>query len=364
MKSSYSLLWMICVIVSVFMFSPPQAVAAGAGAQITVKHGKVMGGMETEYPAWFNDGFLDFREDLATANASGKRLMIMFVLNGCPYCNTMVERNLAQKDIEELVRGKFEVIALNMMGDRTLTNVDGKAYTEKSFAEAMKVQFTPTILFLNEKGETVLRLNGYIPPEQFKIALNYLVEKSGSLSYRDYLELNAKPAKPGKLNAQPFFVPQPFNLARNATTKKKPLAVFFEQSDCPNCDTLHQKFLSRADTRALLQNMETVQLDMWSDTPLTTPDGKDSTARQWAKQLDVKYAPTIILFGEDGKEVVRNEAYLALFHLQTVFDFVNSGAYKQQPSFQRFLGHRSEQIRAQGKDVDIWSMEDPTPAAK
>jgi thioredoxin-related protein len=343
---------------------PQQVQAVELAKKTSIKPGQVHGGMQTEYPAWFNDGFLDFREDLVTANAAGKRLMIMFVLNGCPYCHTMVERNLAQKDIEELVRGKFDVIALNMMGDRTLTNVDGKAYTEKSFAEAMKVQFTPTIIFLNEKGETILRLNGYLPPEQFKIALNYLVEKSGTLSYHDYLELNAKPAQGGKLNTEPFFAAQPFNLTRTAETKKKPLAVLFEQTDCPNCDTFHQKILSHPDTRELLKNTEVVQLDMWSETPLTTPDGRVTTARLWAKQLDVKYAPTVIFFNDEGKELVRTEAFLALFHLQTIFDFVNSGIYKQHPSFQRYINQRSERIRAQGKDVDIWSMDNATPAAK
>lgn len=35
---------------------------------------------------------------------------------------------------------------------------------EKSFAKSLRVQFTPTLLMLDEKGETVLRLNGYIPP--------------------------------------------------------------------------------------------------------------------------------------------------------------------------------------------------------
>lgn len=364
MKINYIFLWLIAVFFSLTLFSPQQLQAVEYASRAGVKPGKVIGGVDTEYPAWFNDGFLDFREDLATANAAGKRLMIMFVLNGCPYCHAMVERNLAQQDIEALVRSKFDVIALNMMGDRTLTHVDGKAYNEKSFAEALKVQFTPTILFLNDKGETILRLNGYLPPEQFKIALNYLVEKSGTLSYRDYLELNAKPAQPGKLNAQPFFVAQPFNLKRNAASKKKPLAVFFEQMDCPNCNTLHQKVLSHPDTRELLKNMETVQLDMWSDTPLITPDGQATTARQWAKQLDVKYAPTIILFADDGKEIVRTEAFLALFHVQTVFDYVNSGIYKQQPSFQRYIGQRSEHIRSQGKDVDIWSMENGTLAPR
>ena len=364
MKAIVVFLFILVNVVFVTTFNSSQALAAELAHSSAIKPGQVLGGVETEYPAWFNDGFLDFKEELISATASGKHLMIMFVLNGCPYCHAMVERNLAQKDIEQLVRSKFEAIALNMMGDRQLTHVDGKTYNEKTFAEAMKVQFTPTMLFFNEQGEVILRLNGYLPPEQFKVALNYLVEKSGQLSYRDYLALSAKPAAKNALKSEPFFVAAPYDLTRNANTKKKPLAIFFEQADCPNCDTLHQKNLSHPDTRLLLQNIESVQLDMWSDTPLTTPDGKASTARQWAKQLDVKYAPTIVLFDEEGKEIVRTEAFLAQFHLQTVFDYVNSGIYKQQPSFQRFIGQRSARIRAEGKNVDIWSMEDGTPAPK
>ena len=330
------------------------ACAAEQVLQPGVKMGKVVGGIDTEYPAWFNNGFLDLREDLAAAKQDGKRLMIMFTMNSCPYCHAMVERNLAQQDIEALLRSKFDVIAVNMMGDRSLTDVDGKSYSEKSYAEAMKVRFTPTILFMNEQGEVVLRLNGYLPPPQFKIALNYLMEKSGQLSYRDYVELNAKPAPGGKLNAEPFFLAAPYDLTRHAGSK--PLAVFFEQGDCPNCDTLHRKILADAGTRELLQGFDAVQLDMWHNTALRLPDGTASNARQWARQLDVKYAPTLILFDESGKEIIRSEAFLKLFHFQTVLDYVLSGSYKQQPNFQRYISQRSEQLRLQGKDVNIWGM--------
>ena len=337
-------------------------VCAGAeqatSSNLGQKRGVVSGGIDTEYPDWFNHGFLDFKEDLATANHAGKRLMILFVLNGCPYCHAFVERNLSQKEVETLLRNKFDVITINMMGDRNVTHVDGKTYTEKTFAEALKIQFTPTAIFLNEKGETILRLNGYLPPEQFKVALDYLVEKSGKLSFRDYLELNAQTTKPGKLNHEDFYIAQPYNLMRKTQAKSKPLAVFFEQKDCPNCDVLHQKILSQSETRKLLKQFDVVQLDMWDKTPLTTPEGKKSTAREWAKLLDVKYAPTIILFGDDGKEVIRTEAFFKLFHVQTVFDYVASGSYKQQPSFQRYIHQRSEQERAQGRDVNIWSMGD------
>jgi predicted phage tail protein len=37
------------------------------------------------------------------------------------------------------------------------------------------------------------------------------------------------------------------------------------------------------------------------------------------------------------------------------------GAYKKQPSFQRYLSERAEHIREQGQDVDIWSVAEDKP---
>jgi len=330
----------LAVFFSVFVIG--NTLASNLGNQPTVVRGTFSGAMETEYPAWFHDGFLDFKDDLDSANREGKRLMIMFTQDGCPYCNAMVERNLAQRDIEERVRKHFSVIAINLVGDRALTYIDGKSYSEKTFAEALKVQFTPTILFLNEKGETILRLNGYLPPDKFKIAIDFLIEKSGQLSYRDYLELNAQPAQTGKLNKQKFFLSPPYYLARNSLTRNKPLAVFFEQKDCPNCDILHQQILPDAETIKLIGSFDAVQVDMWDQSSITTPEGRVSTVRDWARQLDVKYAPTIILFSGEGKEIIRAETFFKKFHTQSLFDYVQSGSYLQQPNFQRYLSKRSE----------------------
>lgn len=346
------------------LFQPSIAKAASDGIKHPAHKGKSLGAVATEYPAWFHDGFLDIKEDIAAATAAGKQLIILFTQDGCPYCNALVERNLAQRDIEELVRGKFMVDAMNIVGDRPVTGIDAKSYTEKTFSESMKVQFTPTLLFFNDRGEIILRLNGYLPPDQFKTALNYIVEKKDQLSFRDYLELNSPPPKAGTMNKEAFFQPPPYNLTRGSGAKDKPIAVFFEQKDCPNCDTLHQKVLTDPDTRKMLSKFTAIQLDMWDRTPVVTPGGKSVTAREWAKQLDIKYAPTIVLFNDGGREVIRSEAFFKVFHTQSIFDYVLNGAYKQQPNFQRFISSRSEHMREQGIDVDIWSMNTEEPAHK
>jgi thioredoxin-related protein len=73
-----------------------------------------------------------------------------------------------------------------------------------------------------------------------------------------------------------------------------------------------------------------------------------------ARQLDVKYAPSMVFFDKAGKEVFRTEAYLKAFHVQSVLDYVASAAYHTQPNFQRFIAARAEKLEAQGIHVDLW----------
>jgi len=332
------------------MLAIPAAMAETQGTP--KKLGKFAGAKTTEYPKWFKESFLDFNEDIKDAAKQGKRVLILFEQDGCPYCNALVENNFSQKDIVDKVRKNFEVIAVNMWGDREVMMVDGKPYTEKSLAAALKVQFTPTALFLDEEGKVTLRLNGYLPPDKFMLALDYVIDrKYQQMKYNEFVDAN-KPAKTsGEMNKQPFFIAAPFDLSvRNG----KPIAVFFEQAQCPNCDRLHEVVLAEKETRDIVAAFKCVQLDMWSDTPVTTPDGRKTTAREWAKALDVKYAPSIVVFSADGKEVIRSEAFFKIFHTQGILAYVSSGAFKTEPSFQRYLSARAEHIREQGRDVDIW----------
>lgn len=347
------------VVISLFLFTFSLAAVAAKKEE-----GKFLGAMQTEYPAWFKESFLDFKEDIADAKDNGKRLMVFFHQDGCPYCNALVERNLSQKDIEAKVKKNFDVLAINMWGDREINYVDGNQYIEKTFAEALRVQFTPTVLFYDENGKIVLRLNGYRSPRRFSVDLDYVAKREEkNSSYRDYVKANFTPEKSSKkLHKEDFFSTPPYDLTRK--TGSRPLAVFFEQKDCPNCDMLHQKVLPDAATREVIKQFDNVQLDMWSKTEIITPSGKKTTAREWAKELDVKYAPSIVLFNNKGEEIIRSEAFFKVFHTQGIFAYVLEGAYEKQPSFQRYLTDRADHFREQGKDVDIWNLANEEPGAR
>ena len=328
--------------------------AAALEAEDATTQGRFLGAMDTTYPSWFKSSFLEIADDVEEALANGRRVLILYHQDDCPYCNALVERNLSQKHIEEKVRENFDVIALNLRGDREVVTIDGQVYTEKSLARALDVQFTPTLFFLDESGQVVLRLNGYVPPGEFEIALDFASGKpEAAVTYQDYLAGRLSPADDGAMNEAGFFSAPPHDF-RAVVEQRRPAAVFFEQRQCPNCDVLHADTLRDPESTDLIEGFYAAQLDMWSGEPLVTPSGERTTAREWARDLGVKYAPTIVLFSPEGREVIRSEAWLKRFHTQSLLDYVSSEAYREEPDFQRYLSARADRIRAQGRDVDIW----------
>jgi thioredoxin-related protein len=281
--------------------------------------------------------------------------MVYFGQDGCPYCRELMRVNFSQKDIVDKTRRHFDAIALNIWGNREVTWIDRRVRSEKRFAAFLKVQFTPTLLFLDEKGKVVLRLNGYYPPHKFSAALDYVSGKhEDQIDFADYLQRNAGGADSGVLHDQPFFLKPPFNLDRSQKPAAKPLVVLFEQRHCAACDEMHAKSFKDRVTLALAGKFNVVRLELFGKKPVVTPDGKSLSEEQWARQLRVAYTPSLVFFDAKGKEVFRIEAYLKPFHFASGFDYVASGAYRNQPSFQRFIRERAEKIRGRGGKVNLW----------
>jgi thioredoxin-related protein len=310
---------------------------------------------EVELPAWFKETFLDIREDVREASAQGKRLLVYFGQDGCPYCRELIQVNFAQKDIADTARRRFTAIAINIWGDREVTWLDGKVRPEKEFAAFMKVQFTPTLLFFDERGKVILRLNGYYPPHRFRAALGYAAgPHEGGIPFADYLRRHAREPASGRLHAQPFFMKPPYRLSSARRGSGKPLLVLFEQAQCAPCDRLHERGLRDAAVGRLIGGFDVVRLERFGAAPVETPQGRTLTESQWGQALEVAYTPTLLFFDTAGKEVFRMEASFQPFHLASGLEYVASGAYRAQPGFQRYVQQRAQRIRAAGGRVELW----------
>lgn len=316
-----------------------------------------------DIPPWFAQSFLDFREDVAEAAREGKRVMIYVGQDGCPYCRKLMTANFSQRETVAKTRAGFVPIALNLWGDRETTWVDGRTGSEKELARRLDVQFTPTMLFLDERGEVVVRLDGYWPPQRFDAVLDYVAAKRERVEpLEDWLARNVREAASPKLHDESFFLPAaalprtapaPGGKATDVRSGGRPLAVIFETVDCGACDEMHREAFRRREVLSEVARFDVVRLSLGATMPIVTPDGRATTAHAWARDLGVAYTPSIVFFDAGGAEVFRIGAYVRPFHLAASFAYVADGAYRTEPSFQRWLRERADRMRSQGLRVDL-----------
>ena len=151
---------------------------------------------------WFLESLLELPDDLAGATDKQKRFVIMWELRGCPYCKDTHLVNFAKPEIESFIKERFEILQLNIIGAREVTDFDGEKLPEKRLAEKYGVRFTPTFQFFPEsasgladkkpRDREVARAQGYLEPQHFLALFRFVAERAyekGSL--RDYLKANS-----------------------------------------------------------------------------------------------------------------------------------------------------------------------------
>jgi len=308
-----------------------------------------------EHPVWFKQSFLDIREDVDEAAEAGKRVILYFYQDGCPYCAKLLRENFSDREIVETTRSRFDTVAVNMWGDREVIGFLGEPTTEKAFAAGLKVQFTPTMLLLDEMGRVVLRVNGYFPPHRFLTALQYVAGKHEQRGerFQDFYRTRKPKAVSGSMREEGGFFGKPLRLADSQKASGRPLVVMFEQASCAACDELHGDILKREPVAYALSNLDGAIVDIWSPESVQTPDGRELPARDWAAGLGIEYTPSLVFFDHLGEEVFRTEGYLRTFHIHGAFDYVSTGAYRRQPSFQRYLQERRTALEARGFSVEL-----------
>jgi thioredoxin-related protein len=148
---------------------------------------------------WYLQSFLDLKEDLQGATDKGKRLAILWGLKGCPFCKRLHEVHMMDPAIQSYIRDNFEVLHLNHIGAREITDFDGVRMSEKAFAQAYGIRFTPTVQFFPESSDglsgrkpqdrEVARMPGLLEPADFLAMFRYVHDRGyQSMPFPDWLK--------------------------------------------------------------------------------------------------------------------------------------------------------------------------------
>ena len=311
--------------------------------------GKITGGKTTHHPDWFKESFLDITEDVNEAADADKHVILFMHLNGCPYCYKMTEENFKNAPYTKFIKKNFDVIVINIKGDREIAFNENTSVSEKELAKRLKVRYTPTILFLNTKNKIVARLNGYRSVPDFKHILDYVSEKAyAKTTLAKYMDEKKK-------SGQHKFRDHPqLKTAENLQQlADKPLAVLFEDKGCVLCNQIHDGHLKSPVINKILKQFTFVRLDALSQENIIDPEGNKTTPRDYAEKLGLTYRPGIVLF-DKGKEIIRIESMLYTYHFQEVLRYVGEGHYKKYPnSFYDYLNVKTAELLKSGENIDL-----------
>lgn len=135
---------------------------------------------------WFEDSFLDMKEELEAASLAKKQLIILYEQAGCPYCKDLHRVNLARPEIATYMQENYHVVQLDIRGSREVVDFTGKTLSETAFSRQAQIHFTPTLSFFPRSEAKVIgktgreaeafRLTGYWKPFHFETVLRFVRE--------------------------------------------------------------------------------------------------------------------------------------------------------------------------------------------
>lgn len=120
--------------------------------------------------------FYDFREDLQEAAAAGKGLVVLFEQPGCASCKRLHEVNFTKPGLVKYITDHFDMMQINMYGANEVTDFTGKIMSEAEFNVKTLVNFSPTTVFFGPGGKEVFRIPGYLNPDFYQAAFEYVVD--------------------------------------------------------------------------------------------------------------------------------------------------------------------------------------------
>ncbi|CAC9597421.1 hypothetical protein [uncultured Gammaproteobacteria bacterium] len=313
---------------------------------VQAKTGVVTGGVAYTMLPWFKSSFLELAEDVDEARQDNKHILLFFHLAECPYCDQMV-KDFDQQPLKAFIQKHFSVIAINIRGDKEVAINEEHTLSEKELANEIEVKYTPTVVFLNQKNETIMRTNGYRSPAKLRQVLGYVSSKAyEKLTLAQYIEKNKEI---GNYQLQNHEMLQKIT---DFSTIKTPVAVIFEDKNCDSCEYFYSTTLKDKSVISEFDAFKVVRFDADSTRAIIDNKGNRTTPKEWVQKLKLTYRPGIVLFNE-GNEITRIDGFLYPFHFKEALRYVGGDFYKRIATYSDYLAYRQTQLLEQGIDINI-----------
>lgn len=119
---------------------------------------------------------LPYLRDNAVIESDGKKgILLMFGSNQCKYCDKLKEEIQDNSTISKLIKDDFFSYYINISYQKTHHFKDQEIDTQ-ILEEGYGIRSTPTLIFLNPKGEMIFKIVGFMGGEKLRVALEFISE--------------------------------------------------------------------------------------------------------------------------------------------------------------------------------------------
>ena len=118
--------------------------------------------------------------------AEDKVLALLFAQAQCDDCQEMHDLYFTRKDTVALLTQYFEVVRVDLAGNRILTGLNGARLSEVVLAKSLGINQAPTMVFFDRSGAEILRYEEHLSPENFTEGLLTFI---GTHAYRQHASL-------------------------------------------------------------------------------------------------------------------------------------------------------------------------------
>jgi len=152
-----------------------------------------------------------------------------------------------------------------------------------------------------------------------------------------------------------WFINDPFfelneSLASANAAGKQGIMILYSANPCSYCQLFIQQSLSDPDIAAMVQkHYGAIGLEIFNDASLVTPQGQETTVKDFAKHEGVMFSPTVLFYDNQGNRVFRITGYQAKERFKTSLQYVIGKHYRGQ-SIAEYVQKANMESKASSKD--------------
>jgi thioredoxin-related protein len=123
-------------------------------------------------PDWYS-----MEDAITLAQAEDRILFVYGYASWCGFCARFDAEVLTDDDVQAYLNANYAPVRLDIEGRDSLQFFDARV-TGRDLGGAMGISGTPTHVFVDTDGSLITKMPGYVDPETFLFALEYIHEEA------------------------------------------------------------------------------------------------------------------------------------------------------------------------------------------